>query len=246
VWWVYGVGPVKVVFEHAGGEGAITESNLVSTNQKAQAPPSDTRWFPIEKNTKLRYRWSNTKHLKKASVQEFTIDQAVNDSARFVVKDVSGPIRVAGTYGFTTRGDGVTNIWATTQSATLAKFPALGPKSVPVKRRRRFVTPFDLLVYGFNPILPAYPASGSEWSAKARSRDFSVFGVRGTATVIGMRDVTTPAGKFDALAVRTTMTQEGFKFGSGTRTAYFAAGKGLVKLVFEHGDGSVSTVDLVK
>src|SRR5215207_6378789 len=125
VWWVYGVGPVKIVYEHAGGDGAISESNLVTTNQKAQAPPGDTRWFPLVKDTKIRYRWSNTKYLKKASVQEFTIDQAVNDSARFVVKDVSGPIRVAGSYGFTTRGDGITNLWATTQSATLAKFPAL-------------------------------------------------------------------------------------------------------------------------
>jgi hypothetical protein len=42
------------------------------------------------------------------------------------------------------------------------------------------------------------------------------------------------------------MTQPGFKFGSGTRTSWFAAGKGLVKLVFRHRDGSVSTVVLLK
>jgi len=42
------------------------------------------------------------------------------------------------------------------------------------------------------------------------------------------------------------LSQPGFKFGSGTRTSWFAPGKGLVKLVFHHGDGSVSTVVLLK
>jgi hypothetical protein len=45
--------------------------------------------------------------------------------------------------------------------------------------------------------------------------------------------------------VRTVMKQQGFPFGSGTRTSWFAAGRGLAKLVFKHGDGSVSTVELI-
>ena len=48
VWWVYGVGPVKVVFEHAGGSDApVATSVLASTNQTAKAPPPDagtSRW----------------------------------------------------------------------------------------------------------------------------------------------------------------------------------------------------------
>jgi len=55
-----------------------------------------------------------------------------------------------------------------------------------------------------------------------------------------------PAGSFHALVVRSTLKQDGFPFGSGTRLAYFAPDKGLVKLVFTHGDGSVSTVELVR
>jgi hypothetical protein len=46
--------------------------------------------------------------------------------------------------------------------------------------------------------------------------------------------------------IRSTLTQSGFPFGSGERTSYFAPGKGLVKLVFKHKDGSVSTVERVK
>ena len=78
------------------------------------------------------------------------------------------------------------------------------------------------------------------------SRDFNVFGVRGTTKVLGTRSVKVPAGRFKALAVRSTLKQQGFPFGSGTRTAYFAPKRGLVKLVFVHGDRSVSTVELTR
>ena len=76
--------------------------------------------------------------------------------------------------------------------------------------------------------------------------DFDAYGVTGTSTVLGVQSVTVPAGTFRALAVRTTLRQPGFPFGSGTRTSWFAPGKGLVKLVFSHGDGSTSQVVLIK
>jgi hypothetical protein len=241
VWWVYGVGPVKVVFEHAGGSAPVATSVLVKTNQAAKPPPPDSRYFPLVKGAKRK----NTKHLKQASVQEITTEEVANGSARFGVRHVSGPIRVAGAYGFTVRGDGTTNLWVTTKSASLARFPSLGPSTLPQARRRRFTTPFDLMLYGFNPILPAYGTPGATWSAKVPSRDFSVFGVRGTTRVLGVRTVRVPGGTFHALAVESQLTQRGFRFGSGTRTSYFAPDKGLVKLVFRHGDGSVSTVRLL-
>jgi hypothetical protein len=246
VWWVYGVGPVKIVFEHAGTDAPVTTSVLVGTNQTAKPPPSDARYFPLVKGDKVRYRWTNTKHLKTPSVQEFTVDEVVNSSARISVKHVSGPIRVAGAYGFTARGDGVTSIWATTQSASLATFPPLGPSALPANRRRRFTTPFDLMIYGFNPILPAYPSVGLGWVARVPSRDYSTFGVRGSTKVVGIQTVKVPAGTFRAFVVRSTLAQKGFAFGSGTRTSYFAADRGLVKLVFAHRDGSVSTVERLR
>jgi hypothetical protein len=115
-----------------------------------------------------------------------------------------------------------------------------------VARRRHFFTPLDLMIYGMNPILEAYPQAGQSWSAANPSRDFSVFGVTGTTTVLGLRKVKVPAGTFTALTISSVLKQPGFPFGSGTRTSYFADGKGLVKLVFRHGDGSTSTVDLIK
>jgi hypothetical protein len=102
------------------------------------------------------------------------------------------------------------------------------------------------MTYGFNPLIPAYPADGSAWSGgPAAGRDYSIYGVVGTATVVGVKKVTVPAGTFSALVVRTTLKQAGFPFGSGTRTSWFAPKRGLVKLEFRHGDGSVSLVELI-
>jgi hypothetical protein len=247
VWWVYGVGPVKVEFQHAGGSDApVTTSVLLSTNQKPVMPPPDANYFPLKKGLKLRYRWSNTKHMKKPAVQDFVVDEAINNSARISVKHVSGPIRVAGAYGFSLRSDGLTSLWAATQAASLANFPALGPRFLAVDQRRHFFTPFDLMTYGFSPILSAYPKVGETWAARVPSRDYSIFGVKGSTKVLGLRSVKVPAGRFRALAVRSTLTQQGFPFGSGVRTSYFAPGKGLVKLVFAHRDGSTSVVVLVR
>ena len=119
-------------------------------------------------------------------------------------------------------------------------------RPAPLSGRRHFFTPFDLMDYGFNPVLPAYPKAGDTWVGKASGRDYAVYGVTGTSTVLGVRTVKVPAGKFQALAVRSVLHQPGFPFGSGTRTSWFAPGRGLVKLVFRHGDGSVSTVVLLK
>jgi hypothetical protein len=247
VWWVYGVGPVKIVFEHAGGADApVTTSELQETTLKPLMPPSDANYFPLTKGLKLRYSWTNTKYVKKPSIQEVLVDEVVNSSARFTIRHLKGPIKVAGSYGFSTRTDGVTNIWGLTKAATAIKFPALGPKALPPGKRRHFFTVFDLMNFGFNPLLPAYPEIGATWGSKDPSRDFSTFGVNGSAKIIGIQKVTVPAGTFDALVVRASLAQPGFKFGSGTRTSWFVEGKGLVKLVFRHGDGSVSTVQMLK
>jgi hypothetical protein len=246
-WWVYGVGPVKIVFQHSGGTGApITTAVLQSTNQTAQPPPFDATYFPLEAGRKGTYRWTNRRYLKTPEVESYTVAQAANDTAILKVQSVSGPLRVAGAYQFTTRLDGVTNVASATKAASLAKLPPLGPRSLPTSKRRHFFTPFDLMTFGFNPVLPAYPTAGTTWGSDPNSRDFAVYGVSGSTRVAGIQKVTVPAGTFDALVVTSALRQPGFAFGSGTRTMWFVAGKGLVKLVFRHGDGSVSTVELLK
>ena len=247
VWWVYGVGPVKIEFDHAGGSGApVTTAVLDTTNQIPQTPPPDANYFPLRVGLKGKYSWTNSKYMTKPEVQSFSVTQVANGSAQLTVTSVSGPIKVNGAYGFTTRLDGVTNLFGTTKAASLVKAPPLGPRSLPADKRRHFFTPFDLMIFGFNPLIPAYPAAGNTWTGGPNGSDFSSYGVTGKAVVLGVQKVTVPAGTFKALAVRTTMKQPGFPFGSGTRTSWFVSGRGLVKLVFHHGDGSVSTVELIK
>jgi hypothetical protein len=247
IWWVAGVGPVKIEFQHAGGGAApVTTAVLQSTNQAPATPVSDVDYFPYVKGSAHTYSFTNNKHLPKPEVEKITVTQVVNNSAQFTVKNVSGPIKLAGSYGFSTRAGGVTNLYGSTSSATLAKFPPLGPASAAKSKRNHFVTPFDLMTFGFNPILPAYPAVGEAWSSVKPSNDFTTYGVNGESHIVGIQKVKVPAGTFQALVVRATLAQPGFPYGSGTRTCWFVGGKGLVKLVFAHGDGSVSTVELLK
>ena len=247
VWWVYGVGPVKVEFQHAdGANAAITSSELQTTTLTPKAPPSDTNYFPLTKGEQFIYRWTNTKHFRKPVVEHLIVDASVNQTARFLIKDVSGPIHVAGSYVYATRVGGVANIAASTRVTTSVKFPPLGPRSLPLDQRRGLFTPFDLMNFGLNPILTAYPAAGDTWATNRSSRDFSVYGVNATTRILGIQTVKVPAGTFQALAVQSTLKQPGFRFGSGTRTSWFAPDKGLVKLVFQHGDRSTSTVVLLK
>src|SRR4051794_19104266 len=225
IWWVSGVGPVKIVFEHAGGtKAAVTTAVLQTTNQQPDAAtPIDANYFPLKQGAKTRYSWTNTKWLKKKSVTEFSVAQVQNNSARVDVKHISGPIRLAGSYGFALRTDGLTNIFGSTKAASLAKFPQLGPRFLAADKRRHFFTPYDLMIYGLNPILPDSTAAGTTWSVGSTSgRDWQVFGVTGTSKVLGLRKVTVPGGTFNALAVQSTLKQSGYAYGSGTRTSYFA------------------------
>ncbi|HEY6961298.1 MAG TPA: hypothetical protein VI408_05340 [Gaiellaceae bacterium] len=239
-WWVYGVGPVKVEFDHAGGAGApVTISQLESTNLKPLPTPTNIDYFPFHKGRTLSYRWTNAKHLKTPEVTKLKIDAVVNNTARFTIVSTKGPIKAKGSYGFSKRVGGVTNLWGNTASASLKPLPPLGG-------RARFSSPLDLMDYGLNPILTAYPASGQSWATSRASSEFKTYGVTGSTRVLGTQRVTVPAGTFDALAVQSTLSQPGHPFGSGTRTCWFAEGKGLVKLEFRHADGSVSDVVLLR
>ena len=246
-WWVYGVGPVKLVFQHAGGTGAPTTTvELESTNQQPAAAPPDADYFPLDLGHHGVYRWTNTKHLPKPELESYSVEQAQNGTAIVKVASKSGPMKVSGVYEFTKRLDGVTNVASAVKAASLAKFPPLGPRSLTQKKRRHFFTPFDLMTFGFNPVIPAYPTVHTTWKSRRGSRDFATYGVSGSTRIVGIQKVKVSGRTFHALVVRSTLRQPGFPFGSGTRTSWFAPGKGLVKLVFRHGDGSVSTVQLVR
>jgi hypothetical protein len=247
VWWVYGVGPVKVLFQHAGGSnGAITTAVLQATNQTVKPPPPEVSYFPMKAGLKGTYRWTNTKYFKKPEIEKYSIDQAANGTAIAKFQSVSGPMKVAGAYQFTTRLDGVTSVSSAAKAASLVTLPPLGPASAPPSSRRHFFTPFDLMTFGFGPLLPSYPSVGATWSSDPSRVDFTVYGVTGRSRIVGTQLVKVPAGTFKALVVTSTLRQAGFPFGTGSRTMWFAPDRGLVKLQFKHADGSVSLVELIR
>jgi hypothetical protein len=243
-WWVRGVGPVKIGFRHAGG--AVQEADLLSTSLIPKAPPPDTNWLPLKLGQKMVFSWRNNKYMPKASKQRFTVGQVVNNTARVDVKNISGPISVSGSYVLSTRLDGITSLQTFTKSATRSKFPALGPRTAPRSKRRHLLTPFDFMEYGFNPVLMVYPRRGDLWLGTKTGPDYRAYGVTGQTKVLGISRIRTKIGSFKALVVQSKFTQKGFAYGSGTRTEWFAPGKGLVKLVFHHRDGSTSTVDRLR
>jgi hypothetical protein len=235
-WWVYGVGPVKVVFDHV--DGSVTDAELTATNLRPGPDRSDVAYFPLKSGLTGTYKWTNRKHLARPEIEKISVPAAAGQTVRITAKSVSGPLRAAGDYLFSLHLDGLRNTFASSAAVSLAKFPKLG-------HGRHFFTPIDLMIYGFNPMLPAYATPGSKW-ASGNARDRSLYGVTGSTKVLGTRWVRVPAGRFDALVVQSHLTQKGHPFGSGVRTMWFAPGRGLVKLVFRHRDRSVSTVQLLK
>ena len=236
----------KVLIALAAGLGvAAAISLIVPGASRRQAPPLDANYFPLDVGRTWKYRWTNTSYFAKPVVEVLNVDQSSNGTAIVKAKNTSGPIKVSGAYQFTKRLDGVTSVASATKAASLAKLPPLGPRSLPASRRRHFFTPFDLMTYGFNPVMPAYPTTGTVWRSSPTSRDFGIYGVTGASRIVGVQKVKVPAGTFRALVIASTLKQPGFRFGSGTRTMWFAPGKGLVKLVFRHADGSRSVVELL-
>jgi hypothetical protein len=239
-WWVYGVGPVQVQFRHAGGGSApLTTVELDSTNLPPLTPPPVQNYFPLTQGMANTYRWTNPRYLKEPEVEKVSTAAVSNRSVRFAVQSVKGPLRAAGEYGFTVRNGGVIDDGASAEATSLAKFPKLG-------HSRHFFTPFDMMEFGFDPILPAYPVIGSCWSSSKSSQDYQVFGVTGRSCVVAVSNVHVPAGTFPALEIKSTLSQKGSKFGSGVRYSWFSTKRGLVKLVFDSDDHSVSTVVLTK
>jgi hypothetical protein len=235
-WWVYGIGPVRVVFDHV--DGGVTSGSLLSTSLPPQGDPVDANYFPMQKGLTGTYRWTNTRHIRTPEVEQMTVGAVAGSTARFDVKSLSGPIRAAGSYDFTSDLGGIRNTAGSSSAATLLKLPRL-------THGRHFFTVIDLMAFGFNPLLPAYPSAGDAWRS-GNARDQQVYGVRGSTRIIGVRSVRVPAGTFPALEVRSVLTQRGSPYGSGVRTMWFAPGRGLVKLVFAHRDRSVSTVVLIR
>ena len=193
VWWVRGVGPVRVVLRHASGE---TERGRACARRtlKPLPLPSDVNLLPLNRG--------DVAHVPLAQHQahEEVVDAALRGRRRGQHHRARGrqarlgPIGVAGELRVRHAAERRDAALGGATRRDQAKFPELGPRGVPPTDRRRFFTPFDLMVYGFNPIVPVYPAQGRRrGAARATAATGAIFGVTGKSTLAGTQTVKRPA-----------------------------------------------------
>ena len=129
---------------------------------------------------------------------------------------------------------------------TKVTVPALGPAGAPAAQRNHFVTALDLFTFGITRCSRRYPTVGDHVVDEAPSDDYRTFAVDGHDAVVEMQTVHVPAGTFRALVVTLDAAQTGLPVRQRHTHLLVRAGSGLVKLVFAHRDGSVSTVVRLK
>ena len=216
IWWVYGVGPVKIEFDHAGGASRRSRPRCSRARTRRRSAADRRRLLPAAQGLKARVP------LDEHEVHEEGVGAGLRGrpgrerlGARHR-EERSGPIKVAGAYGFTLRNDGLTNIGAAQVRVALevpaARAEALPKRSGVTSSRRS--TSWTTASTRSSPRIRRRPDS---WTARRRPR---LRGLRRhrQGELLGVQTVKVPAGRFQAIAVRTTLKQNGYKFGSGTRT----------------------------
>jgi hypothetical protein len=86
VYWVRGVGPVRIVFRHTSGE--YSQADLLRTTLTPRAVPSDAAPQPLNRGDRFTLRWRNSRHMRQWSVQRFDVAEVQNQSARVDVRSV--------------------------------------------------------------------------------------------------------------------------------------------------------------
>ena len=109
VWWVYGVGPVKVLFQHTSGEASFAQ--LQSTNLAPLPLPSDANLLPLALGAESQLP------LAQLQAHEALVRAAARRSRRrrttrrgSTCSTPTGPIDVNASYVFSNRLGGLTNI----------------------------------------------------------------------------------------------------------------------------------------
>ena len=168
VWWVYGVGPVKVLFQHTSGETSYAQ--LQSTNLAPLPLPSDANLLPLalgaESSVPLAQLQAHEALVRAAAHGRGGVEQhGARQRARH-----HGPDRRqrAATCSRTGSAGSRTSPRRCGARTRARGCPQLGPAKGP-KGRARFVTPLDLMTYGFNPVFPAYAATGQAWRSSRES-----------------------------------------------------------------------------
>lgn len=204
----------------------ITLPVSFSTSHAASSEPLATiepnQYFPLELGNQWVYSWTNSLYTPSPFVETVIVAKEMSGQYTLYARHrcASGQFQISTASGYQ---------WTSYGTSGCNPFP------VPM---------YMLLYYLYTPenLFPASFQVGSIWSGTG-----SWYGVpySGTTTVVTNTATVLVNGHTytNCLQIRTVITGP-HEFGAGTRDAWFAPDVGLVKLIYQHEDGSTTTAEL--
>ncbi|MEM3489919.1 MAG: post-COAP-1 domain-containing protein, partial [Nitrososphaerota archaeon] len=192
-------------------------------------------YFPIAVNNSWIYEWCNTVYRPTPVIENLTV---ISNTPEVIISGFILQCDSAAYSQFHLRSSADGLYWTGFGSGGADPFP------LPM---------YVLLYYAYIPtkFLPTPLNLGDSWtgsgSVPGRGQDQITY--TATSTALRFESITVPAGTFNCILVETTITATnslpGADYLSGTRQMWFADGVGLIKLVYNHRDGSVTEAKLL-
>jgi len=211
---------------------ADAASMAISVTQSATTTHVDLRlvgpYLPLQIGTGWTYAWSNDTHHSDPITE--TIRVSRQDEDQYTLAARTG--QTHGQFWISGQADGIAWAGFSTHSGSASGFP------VPMYMLMHYAyVPYDFLRQPLQ--------VGQTWVGYGQT-EASLPVHEGRSTVISDSEtVAVTAGTFtDALHVRTVISGTN-QYLSGDRHIWFAPGVGLLRLIYNHDDGSVTTAELV-
>ena len=177
-----GCRPVKVVFEHAGGANApVTTARPPRDEPDAEARAGRRELLPARQGRHHDVPLDELAPPQEAVGPAGHGREVGERSAQLAVKSVSGPDQGRGRLRLHLPCRRAHEHLARRQLGVARELPAARPEGAAAATSAgASSTPFDLMNFGFNPSLRAYPRPAQSWEGRVSGRDFAVYGVTGT------------------------------------------------------------------
>ena len=232
LWFAKGVGLVKMRYEHANG--IITEAELTALN----VPSESDDYFPMNSGNTWTYKWQNN-YFDETFVADVQIEEMDEELYLTAESTTANGKELGDTKILITKTDTL----LTLQERGSSSQGYLNPRqNSPIDRRVLFHNVASLNLFPY-PLTAGktWAQTGAWWGSQAR------------VTIEPSEEVTVSAGTFSmCLKHKTVITDASAPAQSegvtavinGTRYLWFAKGVGLVKMRYEHADGSLTEAEL--
>lgn len=210
--------------------GMILLGQVISPNgaitDYAIATATDTEdYFPIELQQTWRYRWWNSTYEKRDIIDHVTM-LGISDGKSLMYFVSTHPYSHSGSFWFSHKADGV----------YLENAQTIGGSNFPVP----LYYAYHFLAAGTDKLIQYPVALGAHWNGISKCDGAEIAGAH---TLENYATISVPAGTFETIHIHSTI-QASSNTITGVRDMWFANHVGLVKLIYAHGDGSITTIEL--